>query len=185
MTQLLFRILLSVLGVLVTLNVTAAPATFVSGTVTDSLSRNPIPFVSVVLLDNGTGGLTDDYGRFSLRTAKPVSEIKVSAMGYETKILKLTQGEPNYLKVRLRPIGKELGEVVVRSKKKKYSKKNNPAVIFMEKIRNADTLTDPMRHPNYSYDKYERITFGLNKFSPVDEKNLILKKFGVLRDYKS
>ena len=82
MTQLLFRILLSVLGVLVTLNVTAAPATFVSGTVTDSLSRNPIPFVSVVLLDNGTGGLTDDYGRFSLRTAKPVSEIKVSAMGY-------------------------------------------------------------------------------------------------------
>lgn len=183
MTQLLFRILLSVLGVLVTLNVTAAPTTFVSGTVTDSLSRNPIPFVSVVLLDNGTGGLTDDYGRFSLRTAKPVSEIKVSAMGYETKILKLAQGEPNYLKVRLRPIGKELGEVVVKSKKKKYSKKNNPAVIFMEKIRNADTLTDPMRHPNYSYDKYERITFGLNKFSPVDEKNLILKKFGVLRDY--
>lgn len=183
MSQVLIRILLSVLGVLVTFNVAAAPTTFVSGVVTDSLSRNPLPFVSVVLLDNGAGGLTDDHGRFSLQTSRPVSEIKISAIGYDTKILKLTQGQPNYLKVRLRPIGKELGEVVVKSKKKKYSKKNNPAVIFMEKIRNADTLTDPMRHPNYSYDKYERITFGLNKFSPVDEKNLLLKKFGVLRDY--
>ena len=82
MSQVLIRILLSVLGVLVTFNVAAAPTTFVSGVVTDSLSRNPLPFVSVVLLDNGAGGLTDDHGRFSLQTSRPVSEIKISAIGY-------------------------------------------------------------------------------------------------------
>lgn len=161
----------------------AEPVTTVSGVVTDSLSRQPVPFASVVIMDTGVGGLTDDNGRFSLRTSKKVGEVKISAMGFDTKMVKVATGKPNYIKVRLRPIGKALDEVVVKTKKKKYSKKNNPAVAFMERIRNSDSLTDPMRRPNYSFDKYERITLGLNKFSPVDEKNLILKKFGMLRDY--
>ncbi len=62
-------------------------------------------------------------------------------------------------------------------KKEKYSKKNNPAVDFVNKIRNARDKTDPLKHDNYSYDKYERITLGLNNFGGKEEKEDTYKKY--------
>lgn len=76
-----------------------------------------------------------------------------------------------------------LAEVIVRPGKEKYSKKNNPAVDFVNKIRRASDLTDPRRNDNYNYNQYERITIALDNISPESDKNLILKKFGFLREH--
>ncbi|MDE7160584.1 MAG: carboxypeptidase-like regulatory domain-containing protein [Muribaculaceae bacterium] len=59
---------------------------------------------------------------------------------------------------------KVLDEVVVKVKKEKYSKHNNPAVELMERVRAARENTDPFREPFYSYDSYDRITLALNDF---------------------
>lgn len=75
-----------------------------------------------------------------------------------------------------------LGEVVVRPTKEKYSKKNNPAVDFVNRIRSQAHLTDPRREPLYSVRKYERITIALNDFNPESERNLFMNKFGFLRN---
>lgn len=61
-----------------------------------------------------------------------------------------------------------LGEVIARPKREHYSKKNNPAVDFMEKIRRTQDLTDPRRNDNFNYDKYERITLAINDYHPQD-----------------
>ena len=90
--------------------------------------------------------------------------IEVSAMGYTTKRVRVGQTK----KIDLCPTGVLLNEVVARPKKEKYSKKNNPAVAFMEKIRARRDLNDPRRHDNYNYRKYERITFALNNFNIGD-----------------
>lgn len=58
----------------------------------------------------------------------------------------------------------ELQEIVVRPKKQKYSKKNNPAVDLMERIRATRDLGNPEQMPWYSYDKYDKIILGLNDF---------------------
>ncbi len=76
-----------------------------------------------------------------------------------------------------------LAEVIVRPGKEKYSKKNNPAVDFVNKIRQAADLTDPRRNENYNYNQYERITIALDNVSPESDKNLILKKFDFLRNH--
>ena len=60
--------------------------------------------------------------------------------------------------------GKTLDEVVVRRTKNHYSKRNNPAVEFVSRIRNAKKLGDPRRNNYYSFRKYERISLGLNDF---------------------
>ena len=64
--------------------------------------------------------------------------------------------------------GVTLQEVTVRRTKEHYSKRNNPAVEFMNRIRNAKDASDPRRNDFYNYRKYERISFGLNNFSMQD-----------------
>ena len=51
-------------------------------------------------------------------------------------------------------------EVVVKPKKEKYSKKNNPAVELMRQVRKDHKVCDPMLMPLYSYEKYEKILLG-------------------------
>ena len=85
--------------------------------------------------------------------------------------------------IDLVPTGVALKEVVVKYKKDKYSKKNNPAVIFMEKLRARKKLYDPKNHEYYSFDKHTKINLGLNNFSEEQKKNWIMKKFSFIFDY--
>ena len=79
-------------------------------------------------------------------------------------------------------LGREvsLDEVVVKPKKEKYSKKNNPAVDFVERLRRASTLSSPANHDYYSYDRYGRMTLAL---CPFDSVKLTKGQFEFLKDY--
>lgn len=56
----------------------------------------------------------------------------------------------------------ELNEVVVRPKKEKYSKKNNPAVDFVRKVMERRNLNDPLvNNAFYNHGTYERINLGI------------------------
>lgn len=62
----------------------------------------------------------------------------------------------------------ELRELIVRPKREKYSKKNNPAVDFVRKVMERRHLTDPKtNNPYYNHDLYERINIGIINF-PID-----------------
>lgn len=45
----------------------------VQGVVTDSLTREPLPYTSVYLKGTTEGGMTDDKGQFSFKTYRPPS----------------------------------------------------------------------------------------------------------------
>lgn len=61
-----------------------------------------------------------------------------------------------------------LDEVVVRPKRVKYSKKNNPAVDFVEQVMARRNLTDPrLNNAYYNHGIYERINIGLIN-PPID-----------------
>lgn len=64
---------------------------------------------------------------------------------------------------------KTLQELVVKPKKQKYSKKDNPAVQLMQRIRVRRDSCSPMRMPFYKYNQYDRITLGLNDWH--DDEN--------------
>lgn len=74
----------------------------------------------------------------------------------------------------------ELKEVVVKPKRQKYSKKNNPAVDFVNKLRETSRNSDPANHENYSYKRYGRLTMAL---SPFDSEKMAKGKFSFLRNY--
>lgn len=82
--------------------------------------------------------------------------------------------------------GVTLQEVTVHRTKEHYSKRNNPAVDFMQRIRSAKDATDPRRNQRFSYRKHDRMAFGLNDFhmpdtTPSGEKNR--GKFAFLSEY--
>ncbi len=132
--------------------------------VTDSVTAEGVPYAAVYVVGTGQGALTDDHGRASLDIHAPDAVLEFSVMGYDRLRLPLAPGQ-RAVKVALAPSGHRLDEVVVRRGKEKYSKKNNPAVAFAERLRHAGPLTDPRRNPRFNYRKYERITYGLNNVS--------------------
>ena len=63
--------------------------------------------------------------------------------------------------------GVELREIVVKSKKEKYSKKNNPAVDFVNRLRGHAPGNDPLRNEHYNFRRYGRVTLAICPFDTV------------------
>lgn len=153
------------------------------GVVCDSLTMQPVEAASIVTEGGGAGTLSREDGTFELKIPASASYLSVSCLGYKKKISLLQRGDENFTIIPLSPSDYALKEIVVTRKKEKYSKKNNPAVDFVNKIRNARDKTDPLKHDNYSYDKYERITLGLNNFGGKEEKEDTYKKYPFLWEH--
>ncbi len=154
----------------------------VKGVVFDSRSREPVPYAAVALTTTPGGTLTDDAGRFSLRSYSQTDSVRVSVMGYTTATIPINRSYSLQMIVELDPTGVQLAEVVVKPKKEKYRKKGNPAVAFMERIRAARNITDPHRNPYYNFDKYERMSIAVNDYKP-DTTSWLDRKFAFLRDH--
>lgn len=154
--------------------------------VTDSVTGKRIPFVAVFVEGTGYGIQCDENGRADLYVSVPTDSmtLRFSVMGYDTKRV-VAPSKAAEVKVKLRPENIKLGEVTVSRKRQKYSKKDNPAVEFARRIREGNDMTNPrVRHDNYNYNRYERITLGLNKFNVDDfNKGLFAGKFGFLREH--
>ncbi len=147
------------------MNVTAARTSNmkVVGVVVDSLSGERLSFVNVYSRKNNRGTTTDIDGVFTMHL--PVgSAIEASSLGYEPNI-KIVTGEKDTLILRMSPSTTELVEVVVKPKKQKYSKKNNPAVELMRRVRADRQKTDPTSALYYSYDRYDKMILGLNNYN--------------------
>lgn len=81
--------------------------------------------------------------------------------------------------------GRDLKEVIVKPKKNKYSKKNNPAVALMERVRKDKSEHDPHNLPFYNYDKYEKMVLALNEFNIAftQSKGKIGRQFNFLANF--
>lgn len=137
------------------------------GIVRDSVTLEPIGWASVSAMGTSTGVLTKEDGSFIIRIPDKCKSLSVTSIGYSKRIVPLKRSSYNLISVHLSPSDYTMNELVVTRKKEHYSKKNNPAVDFVNRIRQSSDLTDPKhRHDNYNYRKYERITMGISGFIP-------------------
>ncbi|MDO4319208.1 MAG: DUF5686 family protein [Bacteroidales bacterium] len=144
---------------------------FVRGIVRDSVTDEPLPYASVVVSDAKTASVTDKNGIFEMAVPDRARALQITCVGYEKKLLPIHRGQLNTYAVYLSPSTTELNEVVVH--RSKYSKKNNPAVEFARRLKESGPLTDPERNPYYAYDKYERISLGINNFTAEEKRNML------------
>ena len=153
------------------------------GTVVDSISNDPIAFASIYIIDSKTNIIANNNGEFEISIPKQNTRANVSSIGYHKKSVILNANDTCPLIIKMRQEEVMLDEVIVLRKKSKYSKKNNPAVAFVNKIRTLQDITDPYRNEFYNYDKYEKITLGLNNFTDNSQNQQMFKDFQFLNNY--
>ena len=155
----------------------------VQGVVTDSLTREPLPYTSVYLKGTTEGGMTDDKGVFSFKTYRPEARLVISAVGYNeyTRLIHPARGER--IKVVLAPTTYALNEVVVKPKRERYKKKNNPAVEFVRKMIEHRDDYSPDERDFWQRERYEKMTFAINNFDSVKQQKWLYRKFKFLTDY--
>ena len=144
--------------------------TQITGLVRDSLSREAVPYATVTLIGTDEGTIANDKGGFTINSRATFSKLRVTAMGYTPREVPIKAGQGSVVLVDLVPSGVELNEVVVRKGKEKYSKKNNPAVEMIKKLRQRRDDNDPRRFPNYGYTQYERMMMGFGNLDDVIKK---------------
>ena len=156
--------------------------TTIEGIVVDSITGEPMPFAAIFLKGSDRGTMTDDDGKFNITTGVNFISLNVSLMGYENKEVFVKKGHNNNVVIKIVPTGVALKEVVVKPRKEKYSKKNNPAVEFVKKVIKKRDIYDPQNHEYYNYDKYHKLTCGLSGFNP-EKKNWVKKRFNFIYEF--
>ena len=151
--------------------------TQITGFVRDSLSREGVPYASIALVGTSEGTLATVNGGFTINSRASFNKLRITAMGYSTKEVAIKPGQGSVIVIDLVPTGVELNEVVVHKGKEKYSKKNNPAVEMIKKLRARRDDNDPRRFQYYGYTQYERMMVGFgdldNLINTPDEQKWV------------
>ena len=158
--------------------------TSASGIVKDSITGEPLPFVSVYFDGSTIGAMTDDNGTFTLQNTQGYTKLAAASLGYDTKFIDLKPGKKNdNLELLLKPTAFEISEVVVKPKREKYTRKDNPAVELIKKVIAHKNDNRIEAKPEYQTEVYEKLSLSLDNFNPNLDKNKFLKKFKFIKNY--
>ncbi|MBK9339100.1 MAG: carboxypeptidase-like regulatory domain-containing protein [Lewinellaceae bacterium] len=169
-------LLATLITVFATLDVSGQNATSIRGQVLDAATKDPLPYTSVQLEGAALGTRTDIEGNFYIETtAKGLTAIKITCVGYTTQTLPIREGQANKLTVWMQEANIGLQEITVRVER--YRNKGNPAV---ELIRKAIENKDKNRQESldyYQYEKYEKVGFALNNVTEKTKNSLLFRRF--------
>lgn len=140
--------------------------TSVKGKVIDKDTKEPVPFATVGFKGTTVGTTTDLDGAYELDAKIASSQIEVSSLGYEKKLLSVVMGEKQVIDVELESNSIILGTAVVSADKGKYKRRNNPAVDLMRNVIANKEKNRLEAEDFYEVDKYEKVQFDLNNFDP-------------------
>jgi hypothetical protein len=159
------KVFLLLLSLLTFLPITTFAQHFVSGQIFDAQTGEPLPFASAQYKGHGIGVASDIEGNFSIARHNGWT-LTFTAVGYVSQTVVVNANVKSMFKVSLKPDNTLLKEVTIKSKRGRYSRKNNPAVEMMKKVVAAKKRTDLDNRDFYQYNKYQKITLALNDFSP-------------------
>ena len=173
-------ILLSLLTLLTfTCNIKAQK---VSGIVVDAQSGQGLPYVNVFYDGKGVGAMSDINGNFTVPYHKGWTQLSFSSVGFKKKIVTIS-GPMNGLTVKLDMDALVIKGVSVKGKRKKYNRKDNPAVELMRKVIEAKKDYDLRKsHDYFSYQKYVKRTLAFNDFTEKALNDEHFKKMPFLKN---
>ena len=137
----------------------------ITGQIFDAKTGEPIPFASAQYLGHGVGVASDIDGNFQIARHNGW-QLTFTSVGYVSQTINVNSGIKSNIKISLKTDNKMLKEVTIKTKRQRYSRKNNPAVEMMKKVIAAKKQTDLSNRDFYQYNKYQKITLALNDFRP-------------------
>ena len=159
----------------------------ISGLLVDFQTNEVLPFANI-LTNNNQGTITDVDGKFTLESSKNITEIRISYIGYESKIISINENT-TFLKIELTQNIESLNEVVITNAENpalriirnaiNNKKKNNiekALSTFKFKAYNKLLVTANPDSITGDLDTIYKLNKGVKEFVKVDSSNYNFKK---------
>lgn len=153
----------------------------ISGYIIDDETGDSIPYASVIYNGHNIAVASNLNGYYSIERHNGW-QLTVSSVGYISRKITVDANIKKTLNVRLKQDNRTLKEVTVKAKRKRYSRKNNPAVELMKKVIAKKKKTDLDNRDFYQYNKYQKITLAINDITPAKLETPKLKKMPWVKD---
>ena len=140
-----------------------------------------IPYASAMYKGHHIATASDMNGAFTIERHEGWT-LTISSVGFRSQTIKIDASTPSHLRVVLKEDSKSLNEVIVKSKRARYSRKDNPAVALMRRVIAAKSKTHLDNHDYYQFNKYQKITLSMNDLQPKDLETGMFKKSSWLLD---
>lgn len=140
----------------------------ISGKVFDSESKEPLPFVPVIIKGTTVGATTDFDGNYSITTTTTGDSLVASYVGYIKISRALKRGESQTVNLPMVLQGVNLLEVVVKAGE-------NPAHRIIRNVIANKKYNNKRRLDAYQYESYNKVEFDLNRIPKEMRERKIFK----------
>lgn len=150
--------------------------TKIMGTVRDSMTKEPIPFVNIVVKGTLLGTLTDFKGQYSLEFKVPADSLRASLLGYRPLTRKIDKNHFQVIDFVLQESNYNLPEVVIH-----YT--GNPAEVILNKIIRNKKQNSMQSLDSYQYEAYTKVELDANNITEKFQNRKLFKPFEFVFSY--
>ena len=150
--------------------------TKIMGTIKDSATGEPLPFVNIIILKTTDGTLTDFEGRYSLDINTTGDSIRYSLVGYKSIAKKIQKHSFQNIDILMSENKILLPEVTIH-----YT--GNPAEVILRKIIKNRDNNSLQSFGSYQYHAYTKIEIDANNITDRFKNRKILKPFDFVFNY--
>lgn len=155
----------------------------IKGVVIDAETKEPLPFANIAFAGTSVGTTTDFDGVYSIESQWGTDSLVASYLGYDSKIIKITDEKRQTVDFELVSTQHQLVEVEVTAKKRRYRKRNNPAVELIRKVIKNKKYNRLEAYDYYEHDKYEKVEMDLNNITDKFRERKAFKKIKFIFDF--
>ncbi len=148
----------------------------VTGRVIDLRTKESLAFVNIVINSSNTGGTTDIDGKFTLRSGVRIYSIRLSYVGYESKIV---------------TIGERTKDLVIQMTQKDIDLQEveilpgiNPAHRIIRNVIDNRDINDPEKVSTFSYTAYDKTVFTVDMDTTLDNDFSALVDTSMMQNIK-
>ena len=151
--------------------------TTVSGIVVDASTNEPLPFASVSFVGSNVGVIANLDGEFKISSYEATEKVQVSILGFESKVISIQKGKVQTIRIKLNQVTTSIDEVVVKGKRERFKKKNNPAIELIDSVIANKKHNKKEEFAYYEYEKYEKLMFALSNVTEDFKKKRVFRDF--------
>ena len=149
----------------------------ISGKVYDSKTKEPLPFVNIIIKGTSAGSTSDFDGNYLIKTSQKGDSLVASYIGYRRFAIALRPGINQTINAPLELLeeGITLSEVIINPGE-------NPAHRIIKAAIDKKEVNNKRKLSGYEYESYNKIEFDLNNIPPKMKDTKALKPIKFIFD---
>ncbi len=144
--------------------------TSIKGTIINKISKDSIPFVSVIFKNTTIGTVSNEFGRFDIETSKKTDSIIVSYIGFKKQTIAIQRNKNQLIDIALEPDNYDLGEVTIKPKR-------NPAFRILDNVMANKSNNKSSSVTGFQNQEYEKFQIYYGNYSEKLTKRKQFKNF--------